>query len=718
MLNSGDLLMDYLRRPLKLLVAAFVLFVVIVLPTADPGLGGSLSNLRRQGAFIVIPASWWQDAALSLATRDLSSFLSASYRVPCVTIRDTDVDTLPANAFVIGDQQNKWIKSMKDSEALKLPELANEGFVIQRLPSPGSPTIISGRGILGNVYGVFHLIERLRLDPSTLFGPLDLRLEPAMTFRLVSDPTDPAYPSPEQALRWGYNAVSIEPWPTLVLYDGYDPAILDAKNNPHARAWVEGNRERARRQIEAAKRLHLRVVSPGDVISFPKHVSYLYGAEVADNQNPPHFCIGKEKTHRLLEYGLDEVLRDFPDIDAVMVRTGENYSEDPMMGNTLDQGDCVSPPYGYAERIALVIETLRAVTDAHQKTYIQRTWDLGEGGFHGSTEVASNVTANMTPDARLMLSFKHTRSDFWRYNEVNPNLGVGSFSQMVEFQAAREYEGKGAFPNYLGELYASGAPEVASSGGMDYAYQRGVQAVWVWAKGGGWGGPYLENDLWVEANVYALSRLAWDPRLDAYTLAEDWACLRFGSAAAPTIANMLMKSAEAVLKAFYVGPYARARGGGWVPNNLWVRDDVIFAGDRVAELYRLCQGSGFEAALREKVEAEKLVDSMINDWKRAQPLMRDANLAKQALNTLLYEKSLVKTLRHYLAGMFYYYRWQENPEADTSDRRLAIDHLRRLEESWDAHNAEIAHLTGVATPFQDWGMGQTVETVLKDLLGQ
>jgi len=710
--------MHALRRSLMLMAAALALAGVTIASPADvrPWESGSLDSLRQQGASIIVPRLWWQDAALSLATKDLSTFLSSYYRVPCFTVRDTDVEVLPANAFIIGDQQNMWVKALVDAEALELPELADEGFVIQRLPPPGSPMVVSGRGILGNVYGVFHLIESLRLDPDALFKPLDVRLEPAMTFRLVSDPTDVNYPSPEQALRWGYNAICIEPWPTLVLYDGYDPAILDAKDNPYARAWVEGNRERARRQIEAAEGLHLKVVSPGDVISFPEEVFYRYGAEVADDQQPPRFCIGREKTQRLLEYGLDEVLRDFPEIDAVMVRVGENYSENPMMGNTPDQGDCSSPPHDYADRIALVIKTLRAVADAHQKTYIQRAWDLGDEGFHASPEVASKVMANMTPDARLMLSFKHTKSDFWRYNEVNPNLGVGSFPQMVEFQAAREYEGKGAFPNYLGEVYASGAGEVAPSGGMDYAYQRGVNAIWVWARGGGWGGPYLEDDLWVEANVYALSHLAWEPKLDPYELAEDWASLRFGPVAAPTIANMLMKSADAVLKTFYIGPYAQERGGAWLPNNLWVRDDVIYAGDRVAELYRLCRDSGFDAALAEKAGAEELVDSMIADWKKAQPLVGDKTLARRALNTLFYEKSLVQTLHYYLAGMFYYYRWQEGSRDSASDRQLAIDNIRRWEKSWGAHNSEIAHLPGVATPFRDWGMGQTVQAALEELL--
>ncbi len=708
--------MHYLWQFFKSLVAVLVLLAVVVTATADMRSWKNFDALRQQGAFIIVPDLWWQDAAVSLATRDLSAFLSSYYRVPCFTLRDTDVEELPANAFVIGDQRNRWIEALVDAEALELPELAEEGFVIQRLYSPGSLLVISGQGILGNVYGVFHLIERLRLDPDVLFKSLEVRREPAMTLRLVSDPTDAGYPSPEQALRWGYNAICIEPWPALALYDGYDPAILDPGRYTSARAWVEGNRQRARRQIEAAKRLHLKVVSPGDAISFPEQVSPLYGAEVADSQQPPRFCISEEKTQRLLEYSLDEVLSDFPEIDAILVRTGENYSQSPLAGNTPDQGDCPSPSYGYAERIALVIKTLRAVTDAHQKTYVQRAWDLGDGGFHANPEVASRVMEEVMPDDRLMLSFKLTKSDFWRYNEVNPNIGVGGFLQMVEFQAAREYEGKGAFPNYLGEVYGAGAKEIAPSGGMDYAYQNGVRAIWVWPRGGGWGGPYLEDDLWIDANVYALSHLAWNPKSDPYRLAEDWAHLRFGSSAAPIIAELLMKSADAVLKAFYIGPYIQERGGAWLPNNLWVRDDVIYDGNRVAELYRVCRDSGLEAALREKVEAEKLVDSMIADWKRAQPFIGDRALASRAFNTLLYEKSLVQTLRYYLAGMFYYYRWQEGARAVASHRQLAIDNLRRWEESWGRHNSEIAHLPGVATPFRDWGMSQTVQAALLDLL--
>lgn len=98
-----------------------------------------------------------------------------------------------------------------------------------------------------------------------------------MALRLVSSPGLPNYPSPEDALRWGFNAVMIEPWPGLALYDGFDRAVFDPKKHPEDRAWVEANRARARQQIDAAKALHLKVVSMGDVFQLPRQALSLYG---------------------------------------------------------------------------------------------------------------------------------------------------------------------------------------------------------------------------------------------------------------------------------------------------------------------------------------------------------------------------------------------------------------------------------------------------------
>jgi hypothetical protein len=53
--------------------------------------------------------------------------------------------------------------------------------------------------------------------------------------------------------------------------------------------------------------------------------------------------------------------------------------------------------------------------------------------------------------------------------------------QIIEFQAAREYEGKGAFPDYEGPEHAVAMRRAAAA--------PGVKGAWIWNFGGGWGGP-------------------------------------------------------------------------------------------------------------------------------------------------------------------------------------------------------------------------------------
>src|SRR5208283_1155542 len=133
------------------------------------------------------------------------------------------------------------------------------------------------------------------------------------------------------------------------------------------------------------------------------------------------------------------------------------------------------------------------------------------------------------------------------------------------FQCAREYEGKGAFPDYTG-------PEQA--GAMKKASRLGVNGVWIWDFGGGWGGPHLQSDRWVRLNIEAASRLAQNPDLSARELAEQWAAREFGTNAAPNVAEMLMLSSECVRKSVYIAPYARKHTG-WLPSRNLMRDDII-----------------------------------------------------------------------------------------------------------------------------------------------
>jgi hypothetical protein len=691
----------------------------LLISSSHPSLPLSLpsppDNQPRQ-ATIVLPSSLWEDPALQLAAKDLQLALEAA-GVSTSLQADQDWQAPATYSILVGGPDTPWTQRLVEAGLLALPPLGEEGYLIQSVKHRDSPVIsVVGGGILGQAYGLFRLAERLRLDPEILRREIRLQAEPMMTLRVVSSPGLPDYPSPAEALRWGFNAVMIEPWPALALYDRYDPAILDPQRYASQRAWVQANRARAREQIAAAKALHLQVISPGDLFHFPPQILSLYGEQVASPQAPNLLCIARPKTQELLSSTLREVLTDFPQIDAIMVRTGENYPLGPLAGHTPAQGACDG--LSYSQRLRQVIEVVyQEVVGVQGKVYIQRAWDLGDEGFHASPEVARSIVAGMEGKKGFLLSFKHTQTDFWRYNPVNPNLGRLGVPQMVEFQMAREYEGKGAFPNYLGELLARGAPEVEPRGGMDYFYQQGVRAIWVWAKGGGWGGPHLASDLWVEANLYAASHLAWDTHLRPETLAMEWATLRFGPQAAPWVVSLLLKSDEAVLKTFYVAPAAVSLGP-WAPNALWVRDDLIRGEPQMESLLQvLGSEDGLEAALTERKEGLAVIASMMGDLEAAEPLIPDRALAAEALASLRYEQALAQVLAHYLGCMLYYHRWQASGGLDEGARQAALEEWALWKQAWEYYNREVGALAGTASLYKDAGMGQAMEAVRAELEG-
>ncbi|HLE80383.1 MAG TPA: hypothetical protein VJA25_03730, partial [Dehalococcoidia bacterium] len=599
---------------------------------------------------------------------------------------------------------------------LTLPELGQEGYVIQPLLQAKPPGIlVVGGSALGIAYGLLALAEDLRLERTYLQYPLPVHREPAMELRLAADPLEPGYPGAEQALKWGFNAVMIEPWPTLAMYERLDPAIYDPARYGAERAWVAEQRRRAREQIAQAKSLHLKVIAPGDVISFPTQFMKLYGERVSDGGTPPRYCIERITVREALATALDEVLEEFPEIDGIMVRTGENYPVGPVLGNIPQSAQC-SNPRDSLDSVAKTLGFLQEqVVQKHHRLLIQRAWDLGSEGVHAQPVLAQRL-ASVTPEAVApVFSFKISQTDFWRYAPLNPNLLEQTIPRMVEMQAAREFEGKGAFPNYVAGLYALGMPESTSRGGLRVAYSAGVRNAWVWPKGGGWDGPHLESDLWLNANVYALSRLLWEPYADPTSLAADWARLRYGDAAAPKIVALLEKSPSAVLKGLYLDCYA-VRNGAWAPNDLWVRDDIITGGDRVEALYRSCSSEpDFSHALAEKRQAVALVDAMLDDFWQVESLIPDRELARQTLVDLLYERSLFRSLQYYLEGMFNYYRFRDSGGRDEGAKTAALGAFTKLNESWQDHTQVVASLPGAATPYRDAGMLSTAEEALHSL---
>ncbi len=104
----------------------------------------------------------------------------------------------------------------------------------------------------------------------------------------------------------------------------------------------------------------------------------------------------------------------------------------------------------------MMLQRLLPVFEARKKTLVLRSWTVGVGRIgrlHIDPRVYDTVLGEIDSPA-LVVSTKFTAGDFFSYLPLNPTLAGGRHQRIVELQAKPEFEGFGAFPDFLGEEYA------------------------------------------------------------------------------------------------------------------------------------------------------------------------------------------------------------------------------------------------------------------------
>ncbi|OIO94647.1 MAG: hypothetical protein AUJ92_09500 [Armatimonadetes bacterium CG2_30_59_28] len=686
----------------------------------------------QDGFTVVAPKETQSDAAVKLGVSALSGAVGRALDFASAEKALENPSALQGPALVLLKVGNPEF-STEAMEIVQLwertkavPESA-EGYLLRTREHLGHPCLfVVSKSELGLAYGLFHIADELKETLTAKDRSWNATREPALSLRLMSTPfmKDKFYDNPETALRYGFNAVMIDPWPALITYHDFDHRIYGEKRNQAAFASLQYRRQEVRKTIQRTKSLHLRVVAMGDVFSFPKSLYQIYGSRIR-HVNVSRFsdqeftvCAGQSLPYKILQQGLDELLREVPGIDYVMVRTGENYPTGLTTGSGPSSGRCrLCRGVDYSAALTKTINTIHAiVVGKHHRQYIHRAWDLGRGGFHANPNIYEKITRGIVPSNDVTVSLKMTETDFWRFNPLNPNIGRGPLKQMVEFQCAREYEGKGAFPNYLGELFCRGAPETHPQRGLLYATSVGVESGWAWARGGGWGGPYLKSRIWVDANVHALSRLMWNPFLDPGELAKRWATRTFGAKAAPTVANILLNSPDAVALSRYFSAIA-GQPDVWKPSLNWTRDDRIEGFSRLYPLYTKCDETWqFDATLYDQQKASRIVASSIEKFQRVMRDVPDAVVAQQAMDSLRFQLALYRVRQTYVTGSFNYFAWLDSRGTSDDSRTAAICAFQQWQRDWDHFNTNIPRLKWGPSLYRSHGMVEDVQYAMSVLL--
>ena len=503
--------------------------------------------------------------------------------------------------------------------------------------------------------------------------------------------TRTAFLDPRFLARQGYNGqVMQEPVGAAVTFDAFDPSVFPAGSA--ARRWVLDLAARIDQQVAAADAAGLPIYYWVDMVVLPKTLVSEHRSALtdADGRIDPQ----RPMTQRVLRVMLAEVFDRFPGIDGLVVRTGEVYTHD--VPHHRGNNPILRGP---ADHVALLGVLRDEVCVARDKTLVYRTWEIGGpgGGFHADPAFYRRVTDAVPTHPNLLFSVKHQAGDFHRMTPFNPTIGIGRHRQIVEVQAQREFEGKGASPNYIGkgvidgwEEYAWINPAGRPDGLRDLAGDPLFAGVWTWSRGGGWGGPYIQNELWTRLNAYVVSRWAADPSRTERSIFDSFATgIGLTGADVGRFRELCLLSPDAVLR-------GRLSAAGGV-NVWWTRDQYIGGIPLLRTFFQNTIADGRVGA----VLAEK--DEAVAMWRRMEALAReigapDPGLREHLATSTTYGRIQYDIYRQAWTVMLY---GMQGDATGTYDRPTIGRAVRQYDALWQEWRALKGSSPSAATLYTD-----------------
>ena len=512
-------------------------------------------------------------------------------------------------------------------------------------------------------------------------------------------PAETRYRDPNELRRLGYDG--------LVIYSTTGLSGLlgaDTISNADIRRWVADQFDYIEQAISRARQAGLKVWLFFDA---PTLARELVGNAMTCTRNDQVLCPASDELLDMSGQSLDALLARLTDIEGVVLRLGESDAHrlPYLIGNDIYSPHCARcSSLGRADRIVRFVRFFHElVVQRLGRKLIVRAWNVRPGGLHDSPELCARVVEQLPDDREnLILSFKFTQTDFWRYQQWNPSsLICGDRPIIYELECQREFEGKGAMPNYQPPLWRDGMTEMDRAIGLAEASRRvNLAGLWAWVRGGGYGGPYLspEGETWIDANVTAVPQFAANPNCNLDDLARQWIGNRLDcrdASAASALHTALTHSTQTILESFYIGPYARLRKEPWYPSGNFIQYDLIDAEIGWSMIQRLP-----DAALDEVVaEKQRAVERIAQDRRAIQQVAGNLGqtTAEALVHQMEYTESLVETLRFLLGAMVNYRRMQRRD--DDAHRRATAEAVHHCQSYWN-HHQRYANFRGTATAFR------------------
>lgn len=419
-------------------------------------------------------------------------------------------------------------------------------------------------------------------------------------------PTNTKYTDPLVVEDLGYNIMTVangKPPHTAITWDDFDATIFP--EGSEGRKWVEDLAEVIDDEIEAIQKTGMKAMYWFDIFVLPRTLVAKYEADITDSQG--RWSLDSKMMPNITEYMVDAVFKRFPKLDGLLVRTGEIYTQDV----PFHLG--ASPITDAARSHTKLVNILKdVVIDRNDKLLFYRTWSFD--GFTKDPEYYLDVTNAVEPHEKLIFVIKHTTGDFWRTTEWNPTVDIGKHQYVVEIQCQREYEGKGAFPNYIMNGVIDGFEENKNDPGpkslVDIRDSPLFKGVVTWSRGGGWRGPYPVDEFWIDMNVRVIAKWAEDPSRTEEEIFKEYA-RKLEMSNSPEIVSTLREVALLSARGVLLGHYSLKYQLKQLP---WTRDWYIGGGDKeLKEDFEGIINQGLVSdLLDEKAEASRIWDDIVN----------------------------------------------------------------------------------------------------------
>ena len=522
------------------------------------------------------------------------------------------------------------------------------------------------------------------------------------------EPVETSFRDPNKLASYGYDGQVFKHINCVIRFDKLGLDIFPEKSQ--SRRWLDRWTLRINREIRRAKETGLLVFYHIDLFVLPKVLVEFYEKQICDHGN---ITIDKPKTLEIHQLMFEELFERFSQVDGLIIRSGQTYLVDTphhtgngpvFVGNSpvgyaknsCDRSKTIAPA-GFdelgreKEKFVSFINFMRQeICVRHNRWCIIRTWDTNIDRFHANRQYYLDVTDRIKPHPKLMFSAKHTQTDFLRTVKLNPTLACGKHPQMIEIMCQREYEGKGAFPNYVMNEVIEGAEDLKSPKGLrDIINHPNIRGIYTWSRGGGWYGPYIKNELWCELNAYVISKWAKAVERSEESIFNEYAeQIGFKGPDTERFRKLCLLSAQAVLKSHYCFDGDKTD----FSYLFWTRDDFIGGTKRLANVFaRLYEHDNIDKAIAEKAQAVDIYRTMEHLVETLD--IQDSELVEFIETSVTYGRIYSSILHQGWIIMLLGYKQQRSNCYDKQTMQRAINEYDKLWEqfrSLEKHNPHCA----------------------------